>query len=98
MRLKNNTGFAVATAAAMLFSTAIVGTASAADTATVQCKGVNGRPGDEVRLPGRPPGRTTTCRRWSSLPGSITAAGAPGSAATVASVKHVANRSWPVSG
>jgi len=41
MRLKSNTGFAVATAAAMLFGSAIVGTAFAGDSATVECKGVN---------------------------------------------------------
>jgi len=40
MRLKNSPGLAVATAAAMLFGSAIVGTAAAAD-ATIQCKGVN---------------------------------------------------------
>ena len=37
---KNSTGVAVATAAAMLFGTAFVGTAAAADT-TVHCAGVN---------------------------------------------------------
>jgi hypothetical protein len=39
MRLKNS-GLAAATAAAMLFSTAMIGTAAAAD-ANVQCTGVN---------------------------------------------------------
>jgi hypothetical protein len=37
---KNNTGVAIATAAAMLFGTAFVGTAAAAD-ANVHCTGVN---------------------------------------------------------
>jgi hypothetical protein len=40
MRAKNTTGVAVATAAAMLFGTAFVGTAAAADD-TVHCTGVN---------------------------------------------------------
>jgi heme A synthase len=40
MRLKNS-GFAAATAAAMLFSTAMVGTAVAGTDANVQCAGVN---------------------------------------------------------
>ena len=40
MRLKNS-GFAAATAAAMLFSTAMVGTAVAATGTNVQCAGVN---------------------------------------------------------
>jgi len=40
MRSKNTTGVAVATAAAMLFGTAFVGTAFAADD-TVHCTGVN---------------------------------------------------------
>ena len=40
MRAKNTTGVAVATAAAMLFGTAFVGTAVAADD-TVHCTGVN---------------------------------------------------------
>ena len=40
MRSKNTTGVAVATAAAMLFGTAFVGTAFAADD-TVHCAGVN---------------------------------------------------------
>ena len=40
MRAKNTTGIAVATAAAMLFGTAFVGTAAAADD-TVHCTGVN---------------------------------------------------------
>jgi len=40
MRAKNTTGAALATAAAMLFGTAFVGTAAAAD-ATVHCTGVN---------------------------------------------------------
>ena len=41
MRLKNNPGFAVATAAAMLFGSALTGTAFAADAATMHCAGVN---------------------------------------------------------
>jgi hypothetical protein len=41
MRLKSRSGVAVATAAAMLFSTVMVGTASAADAGKVQCAGVN---------------------------------------------------------
>ncbi len=40
MRLKNS-GLAAATAAAMLFSTAMVGTAVAGTDANVQCAGVN---------------------------------------------------------
>ena len=40
MRAKNTTGIAVATAAAMLFGTAFVGTAAAADGG-VHCTGVN---------------------------------------------------------
>ncbi len=40
MRLKNSTGVAIAAAAAMLFSTALVGTAAAAE-AKVHCTGVN---------------------------------------------------------
>jgi heme A synthase len=40
MRLKNS-GLAAATAAAMLFSTAMVGTAVAGTGANVQCAGVN---------------------------------------------------------
>ena len=40
MRAKNTTGVAVATAAAMLFGTAFVGTAAAADD-TIHCAGVN---------------------------------------------------------
>jgi hypothetical protein len=41
MRTKNSTGVAIATAAAMLFGTAFVGTAAAAADATVHCTGVN---------------------------------------------------------
>jgi hypothetical protein len=41
MRLKSHTGIAVATAAAMLFSSAMVGTAFAGDAGKVQCTGVN---------------------------------------------------------
>jgi heme A synthase len=41
MRLKNQSGIAIATAAAMLFSTALVGTAVAAEAGKVQCAGVN---------------------------------------------------------
>jgi hypothetical protein len=40
MRMRNSTGAAIATAAAMLFGTAFIGTAVAAD-ATVHCTGVN---------------------------------------------------------
>ena len=40
MRLKNTTGVAIATAAAMLFGTALVRTAVAADAA-IHCTGVN---------------------------------------------------------
>ena len=41
MRSKNHSGIAVATAAAMLFSSALVGTAFAAEAGKVQCMGVN---------------------------------------------------------
>jgi heme A synthase len=41
MRSKNSTGVAIATAAAMLFGTAFVGTAVAGTDATVHCTGVN---------------------------------------------------------
>jgi hypothetical protein len=41
MRSTNSTGVAIATAAALLFSTAFVGTAFAGDEAKVQCAGVN---------------------------------------------------------
>jgi heme A synthase len=41
MRSKNSTGVAIATAAAMLFGTAFVGTAVAATDATIHCTGVN---------------------------------------------------------
>jgi hypothetical protein len=41
MRLKNSTGLAVATAAAMLFGTGLISTAVAGTDAKVQCAGVN---------------------------------------------------------
>jgi len=41
MRMKNNPGLAVATAAALLFGTALTGTAVAGDSATIHCTGVN---------------------------------------------------------
>ncbi len=41
MRSKSHSGVAIATAAAMLFATALVGTASAAEAGKVQCVGVN---------------------------------------------------------
>jgi hypothetical protein len=41
MRSKNSTGVAVATAAAMLFGTAFVGTAVAGTDATTHCTGSN---------------------------------------------------------
>jgi heme A synthase len=41
MRLKNSSGVAIATAAAMLFSTALVGTAVAGTGAAIHCTGVN---------------------------------------------------------
>jgi hypothetical protein len=41
MRLKNTPGVAVATAAAVLFGTGLIGTVHAADEAKVHCSGVN---------------------------------------------------------
>jgi hypothetical protein len=41
MRLKSHSGVAIATAAAMLFGTALVNTAAAAEAGKVQCTGVN---------------------------------------------------------
>jgi hypothetical protein len=41
MRLKSHSGVAIATAAAMLFATALTGTAQAAEAGKVECAGVN---------------------------------------------------------
>ena len=41
MQSKKGTGVAIATAAALLFGTAFVGTAAAADEGTIHCAGVN---------------------------------------------------------
>jgi hypothetical protein len=41
MRLKNTSGVAVATAAAMLFGTGFISTAMAGTDATIHCSGVN---------------------------------------------------------
>ena len=41
MRLKNSSGLAVATAAAMLFGTSLISTAVAGTDAKTQCAGVN---------------------------------------------------------
>ena len=41
MQLKNSSGLAVATAAAMLFGTGLIGTAVAGTEAKTQCAGVN---------------------------------------------------------
>lgn len=41
MQRKNHTGVAIATAAAMLFSTGFVATAFAEEEAKIQCEGVN---------------------------------------------------------
>jgi hypothetical protein len=41
MRLKNSSGVAVATAAAMLFGTGLISTAVAGTDARIQCAGVN---------------------------------------------------------
>jgi hypothetical protein len=41
MRLKNTSGVAVATAAAMLFGTGLIASSVAAADATIHCKGVN---------------------------------------------------------
>ena len=41
MRLKNSSGVAVATAAAMLFGTGLISTAVAGTDAKIQCAGVN---------------------------------------------------------
>jgi hypothetical protein len=42
MRLKNHSGVALATAAAMLFGSAVVSTAIAGEADKVECMGVNG--------------------------------------------------------
>jgi hypothetical protein len=48
MRTTQRPGVAIATAAAMIFGTALLGTAFAADSAKVQCTGVNGCKGQSA--------------------------------------------------
>ena len=64
MRSKNSTGVAIATAAAMLFGTAFVGTAVAGTDATTHCTGVNSCKGQSACK-----GASNSCKGQNSCKG-----------------------------